>query len=103
MAVKISLYSEEESGRPLLSGLTKAFQVTSVVVVGFSEESALCSLVEELSKSEWWHHTLLAVRQSCQYVKCAARKVLTSPIFRLLLNIILLLPLLRLCPGSLYT
>lgn len=64
MAVKFSLSSEEESGKPLLSGHTKAFQVTSEVVaelVGFCEESALCSLSKELSKSEWWHHTLLVV------------------------------------------
>lgn len=83
MAVKISLSSEEESGRPLLSGHTKAFQVTSEVVAelfGLCEESALCSQSEE----------------------CSARKVLTSPSFRPAFNTILLLPLLRLCPGNFY-
>lgn len=105
MAVKFSLSSEEESGKPLLSGHTKAFQVTSEVVaelVGFCEESALCSLSKELSKSERWHHTLLVVWQSCQYDKCSARKIVTSPSFKPVFNIILLLPLVRLCPGSFY-
>lgn len=46
MAVKISLFSEEESVTQLLSGHTKAFQVTSEVVaelVGFCEECFVSS------------------------------------------------------------
>lgn len=46
MAVKISLSSEEGSGRSLLSGHIKAFQVISEVVaelVGFYEECFVSS------------------------------------------------------------
>lgn len=48
IGVKISPSSEEESGRPLLSDHTKAFQVATsgavAELVGFCQESALCSL-----------------------------------------------------------